>query len=423
MRKNSTLRVLNLAGNKLTGYIPNTISSSCNLRVLNLNGNLMGGVIPKSLANCQSLQVLNLGHNQFSDRFPCFLRNISNLRVLILRSNNFNGPIECQHSTSDWEMLHIVDLASNNFSGTLPRPLLQSWTKMMGNEDESHEKYGSIFFDMFDNHDTMRYNKLFLVLNKFLVIKLQKLLATEPYSVADHIFGYYVTSNELGGRYLDSVTVVNKALQMNLIKIPTIFTSLDLSSNHFEGPIPQELVSLRTLNALNLSHNAFSSHIPSSIGNLGHLESLDLSKNNLSGEIPLELVSLNFLAYLNLSFNHLVGKIPIGGQMQTFDSSSFEGNEGLCGPQTNDCSIDEVGHSPPTLAYEMHRSVKWNFLSVELGFVFGLGILMLPLIFLERWRFLYWQQVDDLLYRIVPQLDFVYEHHRGKKYRSLRWII
>ncbi|KAK7395068.1 hypothetical protein VNO78_15610 [Psophocarpus tetragonolobus] len=201
MKRNSTLRVLNLAENKLQGYISDTISSSHNLRFLNLNGNLLGGVIPSSLANCQSLQVLNLGSNQFSDRFPCFLRNISTLRVLILRSNKLNGPIPCPHNTGNWEMLHIVDLASNNSTGLLPGPVLRSWTKML----------------------------------------------------ADHIFAYYVTSNQFGGRYLNSVTIVVKGVQMKLIKIPTIFTSLDVSSNHFEGPIPQELASLSTLYFLNLS--------------------------------------------------------------------------------------------------------------------------------------------------------------------------
>ena len=183
-------------------------------------------------------------------------------------------------------MLHIVDLDYNNFIGILPGPFFKSWTKMIGREAENHEKYGTLLFDMFDNLENMRYNNLLSVINKFLVTKLYKLLATEPYSVADHMFAYYITNNEFGGRYLDSVTVVNKALQMNFIKIPTI-TSMDLSSYHFEGPKSQEVVSLRALNALNLSHNAFSSHIPSSIGNLIYLESLDLLNNNLSGEIPL----------------------------------------------------------------------------------------------------------------------------------------
>ncbi|XP_061346552.1 receptor-like protein 35 [Gastrolobium bilobum] len=424
-RMNSTLRVLNLAGNKLTGYISDTISSSCNLRFLDLNENLLGGVIPISLANCQRLQVLNLGNNLFSDRFPCFLGNISTLRVLILRSNRLHGPIACGNSTGNWEMLHIVDLASNNLTGTLPGSLLTSWTKMIGCGDESHEKYGALFFEMFDNLDILRYSNLFLAINIDLVKRLGELLASEPYTVADHIFSYYITANEFGGRYLDSVIVVNKGLQMKLIQIPTIFTSLDLSFNHFKGPIPEELVNLRALNVLNLSHNAFSSHIPSSFGNLKHLESLDLSNNNLSGEIPAEFASLTFLAYLNLSFNHLVGKIPNGAQMETFDASSFEGNEGLCGTQIKACSHDGMvvnGPSPPTPTHEKHSSIEWNFLSVELGFIFGIGMIIFPLIFLKKWRVLYWKHVDDLLYKVVSKLDFVYEQHRGQKYRTLRWM-
>ena len=422
MRRNSTLRVLNLAENKLRGYVSDTISSSCSIRFLNLNGNLLEGVIPNTLANCKSLQVLNLGNNLFQDRLPCFLRRISTLRVLILRSNKLNGPIACPRSTSNWEKLHIIDLASNNFNGILPGPVLRSFKQMKQCEAESHEKYGSLFFDMFDNVDTVSLSSLLSFFNKFLVIKLHKLLETEPYNVVDHILSYYAISNEYGCRYLDSVTVVNKALQMKFNKIPTIFTSLDLSSNHFEGPIPEELVSLRALIVLNLSHNTLSSHIPSSIGNLMNVESLDLSNNSLSGEIPPELASLNFLECLNLSFNRLWGEIPTGAQMQTFSSSSFEGNEGLCGPPLEDCTNDRRGHSSPTPVHEMYESTDWNFLSVELGFIFGFGIVILPLILFECWRLLYWKHVDDLLYKLVPQLGFSYEHHRGQRYRSLRWI-
>jgi len=422
MARNSTLRVLNLAGNKLQGSVSDTISSSCNLRLLNLNENLLGGVIPNSLANCQSLQVLNLGNNQFSDRFPCFLRNIATLRMLILGSNKLSGPISCPHSTATWEMLHVVDLSYNNFMGILPGSLLRSWTKMMGNHTESYEEQGTLFFDLFDNPDNMHFNSLFSVVNKFLLIKLYKLLSDVPHTVVDHLYAYYVTSNQYGGRYLDSITTVYKASQKKLNKIPSAFTSLDLSCNHFQGSIPQEFSSLRALKFLNLSHNAFSSNIPSSIGNLRNLESMDLSNNNLIGEIPPEFVNLNFLAYLNLSFNHLWGEIPTGGQMNTFEASSFVGNEGLCGPPLKDCTNGRVGDSAPTPVYEIDGSIEINFISVELGFIFGLGIFILPLMFLKRWRVLYWQLVDNFLQRIVPQLDFVYEYYGGQRYKSLKWM-
>ncbi|KAL1321753.1 hypothetical protein HN51_066640 [Arachis hypogaea] len=420
--RNDNLRVLNLAGNKLTGHIPDTLSNSCNLRVIDLDSNTLVGAIPKSLAYCQKLQVLNLGNNMLNNEFPCFLGNISTLRVLILRSNRLQGPIRCQHSTNNWEMLHIVDLASNNLTGMVSGSLLQRWTKMMGDDNEAHKRYGSLFFDMFDNHDTIRFKDLITIIDRVIVMKLNQMLVGESPSVVDHLFAYLVTANELGGRYLDSVTVVNKGSHRNFITVPSIFTALDLSSNHLEGSIPEELVNLRALHVLNLSHNAFSGHIPSSIGNLMNLESMDLSYNNLSGRIPTEISSLYFLSVLNLSFNHLVGEIPTGSQIQTFDAYSFEGNDGLCGlPLTKNCGENGI-KEPLSPSSEKKTLINWSFLSVELGFTFGFGLIILPLIFWKRWRLWYCKNMDDLLHKIFPQLEFVYEQLGEQRYRNLRWI-
>ncbi|XP_057744062.1 receptor like protein 27-like isoform X2 [Arachis stenosperma] len=354
-----SLRVLSLAGNELSGHVPDTFPSSCALRFLDFNGNLLDGTVPRSLTNCQNLQVLNLGKNQLIDTFPCFLKNILTLRVMILRSNKFHGHIECPSSTGNWEMLQIIDLASNNFSGLLPSSLLRSWKALMHDEDRS--------------------------------------------------------------RYEDSVTIVNKGQQMKLVKILIAFTSLDFSSNHFEGSIPEEIMNFKGLHALNLSQNSFSGHIPSKISNLRNLESLDLSMNSLKGEIPTELASLSFLAIMNLSYNHLVGRIPTGTQIQSFEADSFTGNEGLCGPPlTQGCGL-----LPPlaskTTDFDHGSSIDWTILSVELGFTFGFGMFIMPLIFRKRWRLWFSEKADGVLYKIVPQLDFVYEHHGGKKYRTLSW--
>jgi len=176
----------------------------------------------------------------------------------------------------------------------------------------------------------------------------------------------------------------------------------------------------RAMIALNLSDNALSGHIPSSIQNLKNLECLDLSNNSLSGEIPRELASLNFLAYLNLSNNDLVGEIPKGTQIQTFDGDSFEGNEKLCGPPlTRNCS--NIGMpTPETPQSHSKSSIDWSLLSAELGFIFGFGVFILPLLFWKRWSFWYSKHVDEMLHKIIPQLDFSYEHRRGQTRRTLR---
>ncbi|XP_059436520.1 receptor-like protein 34 [Corylus avellana] len=371
-----TLGVLNLRRNNLIGAISNMFPSNCSLQSLNLNGNQLQGRLPKSLAKCTSLEVLELGNNHIEDAFPCYLNNISTLQVFILRSNKFYGPIDCSGPNASWPMLQIVDLAANNFTGKLPIKYFFDWKAIMDDKNEASQL----------NHLRIEDNSW-------------------------HIY------------YLDVVSVTMKSLQMELVKILTIFISLDFSCNNFDGPIPEELGELKSLIILNLSHNAFTGQIPKSLGNLTYLESLDLSSNELTGEIHVQLANgLIFLSVLNLSFNRLVGKIPQIKQFPTFSETSFEGNIGLCGfPLKEKCTPGESGSSPPT-SKETHlnsgNAIEWKFLSAELGFVFGFGIVIGPLMFWKRWRICYYQHVDDIFFKMLPQLYIRIENRQRRAYKN-----
>ncbi|XP_030930708.1 receptor-like protein 7 [Quercus lobata] len=372
----NNLKVLNLRRNKLTGKISDTFPSYCSLQTLNVNTNLLEGVVPKSLANCTNLEVLDIGNNKIHDFFPCHLKGMCNLHVLVLHSNKFYGSVGCGGSNVTWPILQIVDLAYNNFSGRLSiKSLANSKFMMADNKAQSGLNY----------------------------------LQFDPRE--DNAGSYY---------YQDVITVTIKGQIIESVKILTIFTSIDLSSNNFEGPIPEEIGVLKSLHILNLSHNSFTGRIPLSLGNLSQLESLDLSSNKLSGEIPVQLAdSLTFLAVLNLSFNQLVGPIPYIKQFATFSETSYEGNKGLYGcPLKTKCTSAEPRSPPPTFEESNSNSrplIDWNFLSVELGFVFGFGMVIWPIMFCKRWRIWYCKHVDDILFRIFPQL-----YLGGKQYRGIR---
>ncbi|KAK7390324.1 hypothetical protein VNO78_25627 [Psophocarpus tetragonolobus] len=371
-----TLEILNLKNNNLSGPIPDRIPTSCDLWTLNLHGNLLDGPIPQSLAHCSKLEVLDLGFNQIIGSFPCFLKEISALRILVLRNNKLQGSISCSKGNKTWEMLQIMDIAFNKFSGKLPGKYFTTWKrKVMPNESEAGSK---------------------LIEKQF------------------KFYGDFY--------YQDSVTVTYKGLQLEFVKILTFLTSIDFSSNNFDGPIPDDLMDFRTLCILNLSNNALFGEIPSSIGNLKLLESLDLSQNSLSGKIPLQLASLSFLSYLNLSFNHLVGKIPTGTQIQTFPASSFEGNDKLYGPPlTKEEDGNESRILPQQECERIACTIDWNFISVELGLIFGHGIVFFPVLIWKRWRVWYWELIHKILCWIFPRIYLQYATQRGKTYVTLRW--
>ncbi|KAL1816963.1 hypothetical protein ACET3Z_019537 [Daucus carota] len=353
-----SLVVMNLGNNKFSGDINGTFMENCGLRTLDLHANSLQGNVPISLSKCTMLEVLNLGSNQINDTFPCFLKNSSSLRVLVLRSNKFHGEIYCQGPTSHWPNLQIIDIASNKFTGKLPENIFLNWTAMMGYKDDAQLE---------SNH--LRHK--ILTLNNFY--------------------------------YQDTVTVTSKGFEVQLVKILTIFNSIDISCNLFEGNIPEGVAKLKELYLLNISNNALTGPIPSSIGNLKQLEALDMSMNKLSGRIPAELANLNFLSYLNLSYNQLTGRIPTGPQISTFEEGSFRGNEGLCGkPLNRICGGRSSESYIPPLKKDDYSSDKSPgiMISAEIGFSVGLGIFVMLLFYYKKWRIYYFEHVDRALSKI-----------------------
>ncbi|KAL3531671.1 hypothetical protein ACH5RR_005192 [Cinchona calisaya] len=353
------LGVLNLGRNHLSGAILDNFSGSCALETLDLSRNDLEGKIPGSLVNCTSLEVLNIGSNRIEDTFPCMLKNSSNLRVLVLRSNRFHGILNCSNYNGSWPHLQIIDIASNKFSGDLSPKCFSIWRGMMAG-DESGQ-------------DHLRFDFL--------------------------KFGYPY--------YQDTVTVTFKGLELELVKILTFFTSIDLSCNNFEGNIPETIGELKELYVLNLSNNALTGTIPKSFGNLKQLGSLDLSMNHLSGIIPAELAGLTFLSFLNLSFNQFLGKIPEGGQFPTFTETSFEQNKGLCGFPLNISCNDKND----TLVPSSETKFDWQFIFIGLGFGVGAAVIVASLIICKEGRDWTDKHLERILLLIFPRYRFSYTRY------------
>ncbi|KAF8023566.1 hypothetical protein BT93_F0929 [Corymbia citriodora subsp. variegata] len=322
------LSVLNLRMNYLKGTIPKSISLGSKLMTLDLSGNQFEGTLPRSLVNCTWLEVLDLSDNQIDDTFPIWLGALPNLKILILRSNNFKDVVIIPKGGLIFPELRILDLSNNNFSGPLPTNLIMNLKGMVNGEIGKDESL-------------------------------------------------YMTRSFGGASYDNSVIVMMKGLEIQLVKILTIFTTIDLSHNSFQGDIPVVIGHLHSLIGLNLSQNYLTGSIPPTLGNLTNLGWLDLSSNKLSGVIPRNLGDLSSLGYLNLSKNQLNGRIPQDQQLSTFSSDSFSGNPSLCGtPLSKACPGNTQPPPPSSSSTFNHEGHKCWFKQKEVWIGYASGIVI-----------------------------------------------
>lgn len=327
----SSLDIMNFRQNSLHGTIPDTFINGSKLRFIDFSQNQLQGRVPRSLANCKSLEIIDLSDNQLTDGFPFWIGNLPMLRLLILRSNHFHGKIEEPDTNTEFPMMRIVDLSHNNFSGNLP---LKYLTNSKGME---------IF-----NNTASTYR------NTFVSFSFNYVWALE---------------------FFYSTTITIKGFERNYSRIQEVFTSIDLSSNRFEGEIPDLVGNLEGLQSLNVSHNTLTGRIPPSMGNMARLESLDLSHNQLSGPIPQQLSRLNFLAIFDISYNNLSGPIPQGNQFNNVDNSSYAGNMGLCGaPLSKKCGDSEPPSSGSDEDEDEESDFHISWKTVLIGY--GCGVLV-----------------------------------------------
>ncbi|KAH0724455.1 hypothetical protein KY284_000320 [Solanum tuberosum] len=176
--------------------------------------------------------------------------------------------------------------------------------------------------------------------------------------------------------------------------------SISVKQNQLEGPIPKSFLNQQGLYYFILSQNNLSGYIDSAICDL-NLGVLNLGSCNLDGTIPQCLGEMSELWVLDLSnnslrgfsHNHLVGCIPKGKQFDTFETSSYQGNEGLRGfPLSKDCGGDDG--------------------VVLMGYCCGLVIVLSVIYIMLSTQNLVWfsRMVDQLEHRIITRMK---KHKKG----------
>ncbi|CAJ2629908.1 unnamed protein product [Trifolium pratense] len=308
----SSLRILNLADNKVVGKIPASISSLTELEILDLSGNSFKGVVSEShFTNLSKLEILDLSHNMvtvkigddwippfqlqylilpscnLNSTFPNWLLTQNRLLALDISNNNITGKVP------NWEPGFIknypeIDLSSNQLEGPIPSFLLQAAAVHLSNN-----KFSGSIPSQIGNLSQLQHLEL--------------------------------SYNLLSGTIPDDFGNIMHSL-----------VYLSLSGNSLEGKIPKSIGNICTLQTFIADYNHLSgevsdviSHSNNShcIGNVSSLQMLSLGDNQISGMLPPDLSIFPSLWYLHLNYNKLNGEIPTTiGSLTELSNLALSGN-------------------------------------------------------------------------------------------------
>ncbi|KAJ9678943.1 hypothetical protein PVL29_020988 [Vitis rotundifolia] len=374
---------LSLSENHLQGEIPKSLSNLCDLQTLELDRNNLSGQLAPDIVACanDTLVTLSLSDNQFSGSVPALIGfssmrklhldfnqlngtlpesvgQLANLQSLYIASNSLQGTINEAH-LFNLSQLSYLDLSSNSLTFNMSLewvppfqlyslrlascklgPRFPSWLRTqncLSELDISNSEISDVPPDWFWNVTSTVYT-LSISNNRMkgtLSNLSSKFGSLSSINMSSNCFEGSIPQLPYDVRLLD---LSNNKLSGSISLLCTVENQLlllDLSNNSLSGGLPNCWAQWERLEVLNLENNRFSGQIPNSFGSLQSIQTLHLRNNNLTGELPLSLKNCTSLRFIDLAKNRLSGKIPewIGGSLPNLivlnlGSNRFSG--GIC---------------------------------------------------------------------------------------------
>ncbi|XWS41488.1 hypothetical protein CRYUN_Cryun17cG0086100 [Craigia yunnanensis] len=257
------LEELDLSHNGFTGSI--RVINSTTLKVLNLSSNQLSGDLPSSLRSCETV---DLSSNMISGDISVMQNWEASLVVLDLSSNKLSGSLS---NLSHFEDLNTFNLRNNSLVGTLPS-LLDTSPRLSVVELSLNQLSGPIPVSFFTSTTLKSLN---LSGNHFTGpislqgSRLNELLVMSSYPQMESLDLSY---NSLTGGLPSEIGNIARLKLLNL------------ADNKLSGQLPSELSKLSDLEYLDLSGNNFHGKIPDKLST--SLNGFNVSDNDLSGPVP-----------------------------------------------------------------------------------------------------------------------------------------
>ena len=328
---------INLTDYNMAGSIPASLSQLTGLQEIIFNANRLTGSIPSSLRALGNLTIFSFLNNKLQGQLPCWLFGIDLplLQVIDLAVNNLTGTL-CDAAEGVESQLFTMRLSSNNLTGTLPSSW-QNLTQLNSLYISSNMLNGSLP----PKWATLRHlQSLYLSSNH--------LIGSIPfeYGSMSSLTYLQLSYNRLTGSVPSSLSNLTELTILNLrdnflrgtlescfsAATQTKLRTVDLSNNQFQGTLPEQLYSMRSLKTIAAVSNCFEYSITPAICGSPGLENLVLDglqsatacrsyflpglsrsyevKHPFHSSLPACLFSMASLLVLHLSGNGLTGSIP-----------------------------------------------------------------------------------------------------------------
>ncbi|KAI4357122.1 hypothetical protein L6164_001090 [Bauhinia variegata] len=324
-----------------------SLTNSTQLNFLAIDGNQLEGVIPEKIGNLSKvLSSLYMGGNKIYGPIPASISHLSGLKLLNLSYNSISGRIPSE--LGELVELQELSLAGNQISGSIPESL-GSLKKLNEIDLSGNELSGQIpvSFGNFQSLISMDLSN-------------NKLTGTIP----KEIINLPTLSSSLN---LSKNFLSGSLPEFGIVAVATI----DLSNNQLSGSLPSSIKNCLSLEKLVLVRNMFSGSIPQTLEEVRGLVTLDLSSNFFSGFIPTELENLKALQFLNLSYNDLEGSIPSGGVFQNLSAVHLEGNKKLC-------------FHFPCLSKDRGRNLVWVYVIIAVFLALMLCFIIVLVMYMKK---------------------------------------
>ncbi|GKV43613.1 hypothetical protein SLEP1_g50881 [Rubroshorea leprosula] len=323
----SKLKSISLFNNQLSGSIPNSIGQLSKLESMDLSGNQLSS-IPDSIGQLSKLKSMDLSGNQLSS-IPDSIGQLSKLESMYLSGNQLRSIPDSIGQLSKLESMYLSGNQLRSIPDSIGQLSKLEGMYLCGNQLRSiPDSIGQLskLEDMYLFGNQLRsipdsiwqlskLERIYLSGNQLSSIpdsigqlsklKSMDLSGNQLRSIPDSIWqlskleGIYLSSNQFGIGF------------PKWLQLPKTIKMVDLSNASISSPLPENIGHMMPmLEVLHLANNLIKGSIPKSLCNLKYLAVLDLSNNMLSGNIPKSLCNSKSLGYLDLSNNMLSGSIP-----------------------------------------------------------------------------------------------------------------